>query len=202
MNPNTGERKPRLLVIIASVRDGRVGKPVGDWFVEFAQNHGAFEVEIADLKTIDLPLMTEPNHPRLKSYTQEKTWQWSRTVEAADAYVFVMPEYDFTASAPLINALDYLSQEWAYKPVALVSYGGISGGLRAAQSIKLLVTTLNMMPIKEAISIQWVASHIDDDDRFQPIDSHISSGTEMLNALARWSQALSTLRVTELAEVE
>jgi len=187
-------RKPRLLVIIASIREGRVGKPVGDWFVDFARKHGTFDIECADLAKIDLPLMTEPNHPRMKAYTQEKTWQWSRTVEAADAFVFVMPEYNFSATAPLINAIDYLVQEWAYKPVGLVSYGGISGGLRAAQDIKPLLTALSMMPIKEAITIQWVAKQVDDDGRFEPIDSHLSSGTAMLDALAAWSRALSTLR--------
>lgn len=194
---NTG--KPHLLVIVASVRDGRVGESVADWFVAFARQHGAFDIEVADLKKIDLPLMTEPNHPRLMEYTQEKTWEWSRAVAAADAYVFVMPEYNFAATAPLINALDYLVQEWAYKPVGLVSYGGISGGLRAAQSIKPLITSLSMMPIKEAITIQWVAKQIDDDGRFEPIASHISSGTGMLDALARWSAALTAMRSDESA---
>lgn len=187
-------RTPRLLVIVASVRDGRVGKPVGDWFVDFAREHGAFEVDVADLKEIDLPLMTEPNHPRLRQYTQEKTWAWSRMVDAADAFAVVMPEYNFAATAPLINALDYLVQEWAYKPVGLVTYGGISGGLRAAQSIKPLITSLNMMPIKEAIAIQWVASHVDDDGRFEPNEHHCSSGEAMLDALARWTRALMPMR--------
>lgn len=190
----TGEATPRLLVVIASMRDGRVGKAVGDWFAGFATEHGAFEVAVADLKAIDLPLMTEPNHPRLKQYTQDKTWEWSRTVEAADAFVFVTPEYNFVAPAPLINAIDYLVQEWAYKPAGLVSYGGVSGGLRAAQSIKPLITSMNMMPVKEAVTIQFVSSRVNDDGRFEPIDSHVSSGTAMLDALARWEAAMRTLR--------
>jgi NAD(P)H-dependent FMN reductase len=188
-------KKPQLLVIVASVRDGRVGRQVGDWFAAFAEEHGAFDVQIADLKEIDLPLMTEPNHPRLKQYTQEKTWEWSRTVEAADAFVFVMPEYNFVATAPLINAIDYLVHEWAFKPVGLVTYGGVSGGLRAAQSIKPLVTTMNMMPVKEGVTIQFVSHHFDEETgAFTPIDSHISSGTAMLDSLAKWERALRTMR--------
>jgi NAD(P)H-dependent FMN reductase len=62
----------------------------------------------------------------------EHTKRWSATVAAADAVVFVMPEYNRTFTAPLKNALDYLYYEWNYKPVGLVSYGGVSGGLRAA----------------------------------------------------------------------
>jgi len=190
---NTG--KPRLMVIVASVREGRVGKAVGDWFVEFAAEHGAFDVTVADLKEIDLPLMNEPNHPRLRQYTQEKTKRWSAMVDSCDAYVFVMPEYNYSATAPLINALDYLSQEWTHKPVGLVSYGGVSGGLRAQQHIKSVITCLSMMPLKEAVAVQFVNNHINQETGvFQPIESHQSSGTAMLDELVRWSAALRTLR--------
>ena len=58
-----------------------------------------------------------------------------------------MPEYNYGFNAPLKNAIDYLHWEWQYKPVGLVSYGGVSGGTRAAQMIKQVVTTLKMVPI-------------------------------------------------------
>jgi NAD(P)H-dependent FMN reductase len=191
----SGERRPRLLVVITSVRDGRVGKAVGDWFTGVAEGHGGFDVTVADLKAIDLPLMTEPNHPRLKKYTQERTWAWSRMVDAADAFVFVMPEYNFVAPATLVNAIDYLVHEWAYKPAGIVSYGGVSGGLRAAQSIKPLITSMNMMPVKEQVMVQLVAQHIDaETGAFMPIEAHGTSGAVMLDALARWERAMRPLR--------
>lgn len=195
MPDNGTQSKPQLLVVVASVRDGRVGGAVGDWFIELARTHGGFDAKVADLKQIDLPLMTEPNHPRLKQYTQPKTWEWSRTVEDADAFVFVMPEYDFVAPASLINAIQYLSQEWAYKPVGIVSYGGVSGGLRATQSIKPLVTSMNMMPVKESVAIQFVSKQIDEaTGAFAATEAHESGGTAMLDALVKWEQALRTMR--------
>jgi NAD(P)H-dependent FMN reductase len=181
------------MVIIASIRDGRVGKPVGDWFEGVAREHGGFDVTVADLKEIDLPLMTEPNHPRLKQYTQPQTWAWSERVEAADAFAFVMPEYNYGTTAPLINALDYLVQEWAYKPVGLVSYGGVSGGLRAQQHLKPKLTALNMHPLKESVSVQFVAKHVED-GVFTPIESHVSSANDMLDSLQKWERALSAMR--------
>ena len=194
------DRKPQLMVVYVSMRDGRRGKAVGEWFTGCAREHGSFDVVVADLKEIDLPLMTEPNHPSMKQYTQEKTWEWSRMVDAADAFVFVTPEYNYTAPAPLVNAIDYLSQEWAYKPVGLVSYGGVSGGLRSAQSIKPLITTMNMMPLKEGVMVQGVANHIDDETgRFQPTDSHETSATAMLDALVQWEKAMHQLRVPAAA---
>lgn len=69
------------------------------------------------------------------------------------AFVFVMPEYNYGFSAPLKNAIDYLYTEWQYKPVGFVSYGMASGGLRAVQVIKQVVTTLKMMPANEAVTV-------------------------------------------------
>lgn len=188
-----GAGRPRLMIIIASIRDGRAGLPVGHWFANLAEEHGAFDVTVADLKAIDLPLMTEPNHPRLREYTQPKTWEWSAMVDSADAFVFVMPEYNYGVTAPLVNAIDYLNQEWQYKPVGLVSYGGVSGGLRAAQHVKQKVTTLNMHPLAQGVMVQFVANHIAD-GVFSPEESHTSSASDMLDALARWEHALRELR--------
>jgi NAD(P)H-dependent FMN reductase len=78
---------PRLRIIIASTRPGRVGLPVGDWFEGVAGAHGGFEVEVNDLADLDLPFMDEPNHPRLRRYTSEHTRGWSAVVDASDAFV-------------------------------------------------------------------------------------------------------------------
>lgn len=196
------DHKPTLMIIVGSVRDGRVGKAVADWFTGIAEGHGAFNVTVADLKGLDLPLMTEPNHPRLRQYTQPKTKRWSAMVDAADAFVLVTPEYNYSAPASLINALDYLSQEWAYKPVGLVSYGGLSGGLRAAQHIKSVLTCLQMMPMKEGVTVQFVAKQINPETGgFEAnTDSLASSANDMLDALVRWEAALRTMRAPVAAD--
>lgn len=103
---------PRLQIIIASTRPGRVGPTVAEWFYRFAEQHGGFEVELVDLAEADLPLLDEPAHPRLKQYSQEHTRAWSRKVDSADAFVIVTPEYNFGSPPALVNALNYLYQEW------------------------------------------------------------------------------------------
>ena len=185
--------KPVLKIIIASTRPGRVGDKVGRWVTAAAQAHAAFSVEVLDLAEIALPLMDEPNHPRLATYTHDHTKAWSASVASADAFVFVMPEYNYAFTAPLKNALDYLFVEWQHKAVGLVSYGGVSGGLRAAQMIKQVVTTLSMMPIVEAIALPMVATMIKDGE-FVPSEMAEQSATAMLDSLARWTPALQTLR--------
>ncbi len=190
----SNQTNPKLLVIIASTRPGRVGLPVAQWFTAHAEAHGRFDVEVADLAEIDLPFMDEPNHPRLRRYTQEHTKRWSATVDAADAFVVVTPEYNYGFTAPLKNAIDYLHYEWSTKPLGIVSYGGVSAGTRAAQMIKQVVTTLSVMPLNAAVSIPFVQQFIDDEERVQPNETMEAAATTMLDELARWESALTPLR--------
>ncbi len=182
------------MIVIASTRPGRVGLPVGQWFDARARAHGGFDVDLADLAEIDLPFMDEPNHPRLQQYTKEHTKKWSARVSAAEAFVFVTPEYNYGLCAPLKNAIDYLHNEWRYKPFGFVSYGGVSAGTRAVQMAKQVLSPLRMFPTAEAVSIPFVAQFIDDDDELQANDLMNQAADAMLDELVRVSAALATLR--------
>lgn len=183
-----------LQIIIASTRPGRVGLPVGRWFEDHARAHSDFDVEVVDLLELGLPFMDEPNHPRLRQYTHQHTRDWSAKVDAADAFVLVMPEYNYGFTAPLKNAIDYLHVEWQYKPVGLVSYGGVAAGTRAAQMIKQVLTTLKMTPLVEAVSIPFVAQFIDEDGVFVPTELVEGAADAMLVEMARVDGALRGLR--------
>ena len=185
---------PRLQIIIASTRPGRIGLPVGLWFEGRARAHAAFDVEVADLAEIALPFMDEPNHPRLRDYTHEHTKDWSAKVDAADAFVFVMPEYNYGFNAPLKNAIDFLHYEWRHKPVGFVSYGGVSAGTRAAQMLKPVLLALKMMPLYDAVSIPFVANFIDDDGELQANEVMERAADAMLDELLRVGDALRPLR--------
>jgi NAD(P)H-dependent FMN reductase len=186
--------QPILQVIVASTRPGRVGPVVADWFAQLARQHDGFEVRVTDLAELALPLMDEPHHPKLRNYQHEHTKAWSRIVADADAFVFVMPEYNYTFTAPLKNAIDYLHTEWAYKPVGFVSYGGISGGLRAVQSLKPVVTTLNMFPVPASVALPFVANSIVE-GVLEPSELADGTAKSMLDELVRLSAALKPLRV-------
>jgi NAD(P)H-dependent FMN reductase len=185
---------PNLLIIIASTRPGRVGLPIGRWFEQRARDHGGFDVTVADLAEWRLPFMDEPNHPRLQRYSHQHTKRWSAAVEAADAFVFVMPEYNHGINAPLKNAIDYLHNEWMYKPLGLVSYGGVSAGTRAAQMVKQVVLSVKLTPVGEAVSIPFVKQFLDDDGLIQANEAMLQSSTAMLDELVRVEAALRPLR--------
>lgn len=184
----------KLHIIICSTRPGRVGPSVAHWFHDFARQHGGFDAELVDLADFNLPVYDEPAHPRMQQYQHEHTKRWSKSVAAADAYVFVTPEYNYSPPPSLVNALDYVYREWNYKPCGFVSYGGVSGGLRATQMERLHVTTLKMMPMAEGVMIPMVASHIDDSGAFGSNELIDASAKIMLDELLRWAEALRSMR--------
>ncbi|MBC8131887.1 MAG: NAD(P)H-dependent oxidoreductase [Deltaproteobacteria bacterium] len=184
----------KLHIIVVSTRPGRVGPSIAAWFEDFARRNGKFEVRLVDLAEVNLPFLDEPAHPRLMKYQHEHTKQWSATVAAADAFAFVMPEYNHGAPATLVNALDFVFREWHYKPACFVSYGGQSGGIRAVQMVKPILTTLKMMPIPEAVAIPFFSQHRDATGKFTATEAHEKAATDMLGELSRWAEALKPLR--------
>jgi len=184
-----------LQIVIVSTREQRQGPAVARWFRAQAEKHAGFELELVDLAEVNLPLLDEPHHPRLANYTHEHTKRWSAIVSRADAFVFVTPEYNYGSPPSLVNALDYLLREWAYKPVGFVSYGGISGGTRSVQMTKQIVTGLRMMPMVEAVNIPMFTQYIDrHTHEFKPTEVQEKASVAMLDELARWTEALAPLR--------
>lgn len=183
-----------LKIIISSTRPGRKGPAVASWIHELAKGHGAFQVELLDLAEINLPFFDEPNHPRLQKYEHQHTKDWSKLISAADAFIIVTPEYNYGYPAPLKNALDYLYNEWTYKPVAFVSYGGLSGGIRAVQMLKQVVTAMKMVPLVESVNIPFFTKFLDDQDRFNGDESLTKSANGMLDELAKWTEPLVGMR--------
>lgn len=186
----------RLMVIIGSTRPGRVGPAVANWFARRVEEDGRFELDLVDLAELALPFMDEPNHPRLQKYTHPHTIAWAARVEAADAVVFVTPEYNHGFPAPLKNAIDYLQIEWGHKAAGFISYGGVSAGTRAVQMLKQVVVALRMMPATAAVPIPFIARKIDADGQFQADQPLEDSVAAMLPEMERIARALRTLRVS------
>lgn len=183
----------RLHTIVASTRPGRVGSAVGRWFHTHAEASDAFDAHLVELARFALPVYDEPKHPSKQDYAHAHTRSWAESVAAADAFVFVTPEYNFNPTPALVNALTYLYLEWNYKPAAFVSYGGVSGGLRAVQSAKLLLSTLKVVPIVESVTIPFVSKSLED-GAFKPNELQTESAGALLKELARWTEALKPLR--------
>ncbi|MBE7177563.1 MAG: NAD(P)H-dependent oxidoreductase [Mucilaginibacter polytrichastri] len=183
-----------LKIITSTNRPGAKGIRIAQWIAAQVAEAQLFDIELLDLAVINLPFMDEPEHPRLQRYTHEHTKLWSQTISDADAFIIALGEYNHGFPAPIKNAIDYLVKEWAYKPVALVSYGGTSGGLRAMAMLKPTLLALNMMPLSESVSVPFFSRYFNADDQFLP-DNHVKKSTEtMITELHRWSLALKGMR--------
>ena len=188
--------RPRLQVIIGATRPGRIGPQVARWFLDVAADHPSFDVELVDLAEVNLPMLDEPENPaRGGVFHHEHSRAWSRTVAGADAFVFVVPEYNNGYNAAVKNALDYLYYEWHDKAAGFVSYGGnMGGGTRAVQALKPVLLSLRMVPVHEAVSIPFIQTMLDEQGRFQGTPSLARAAVAMLDEIARRERALHHLR--------
>jgi NAD(P)H-dependent FMN reductase len=184
----------KIKVITSTTREGRKGIAIANWITGVAKQNSTFDVELLDLAEINLPFMDEPHHPRLQKYTHAHTKSWSAKISEADAFIFVLAEYNFGFPAPIKNAIDYLFNEWKYKPIAFVSYGGVSAGLRATQMLKQVVTAVYMTPVVDQVNLPFFAKLINDKGIFTPDALIAKSADVMLKELEQFTEVLKGMR--------
>ena len=152
----------RTMIIVGSVRPGRIGLSIARWVQERAEAAG-LDVDFADLAEINLPFLDEPSVPEL-NLPQEKDHSraWSERVKKASSVILISPEYNHGYSPALKNALDYLFFEWQRKHVAIVSYGGLSGGTRAASALESVLAFLGMIRTLENAALPHAGQRVVD----------------------------------------
>ena len=181
------------MVIVGSIRPGRIGLPVAQWARDRLAEREGVEIDFVDLAELALPFLDEPAHPAKRSYTKPHTIAWSERVAAAEAFVFVTPEYNHSYSPVLKNAVDFLFQEWAGKPVGFVSYGGLAGGARAVAAYEPVLSTVGLVKVPANVEIASVSSKIVDGafDGDAPTAAILST---MVEQLITYSAALAAVR--------
>lgn len=184
----------RLMIIIGSVRPGRAGLPIGSWVRDRAEAHGGFEIDLVDLLELGLPFMDEPAHPSLRQYTKPHTVAWSERVEAADAFIFVTPEYNHSYAPALKNAIDFLNGEWWRKPVGFVSYGGVSGGTRGVVALDQAINGLGLVKVGANLEVNF-AGRMVADGVFTPGEKELAVLDKELAELIDLSEVLRPSRL-------
>ncbi|MEU9985078.1 NAD(P)H-dependent oxidoreductase [Streptomyces sp. NPDC050856] len=180
-------RPLRLAVVLGSNREGRFAPVVADWFLSRARRHGGFTVDVVDLAEADLPtaLSHEPD-PAVRAQLA----QVSPVLADADAFVVLTPEYNHSFPAVLKSLIDWHFTEWQAKPVGFVSYGGISGGLRAVEQLRLVFAELHAVTVRETVSFHNAHTHFDDTGRHKDPARPDAAAEAMLDQLAWWGHAL------------
>ncbi|GAB7180889.1 NAD(P)H-dependent oxidoreductase [Kitasatospora sp. Ki12] len=183
----------KVAVVVGSTRDGRFGPVVADWLLGHLDARGDMTADPIDLVATPLPTTFPSFGGELPPDEAALLAAVSPRLEAADAFVFVTPEYNHSFPAPLKNAIDWHNRQWHGKPVAFVSYGGLSGGLRAVEQLRVVMAELNAATIRNTVSFHGAAQCFDADGKALDPAADAAAKT-MLDQLAWWAQALREAR--------
>lgn len=143
----------KIGIILASVREGRVGESVAKHVLKLAKESKTAEYSLIDLKEINLPLLNEPFPAVMNNYQYPHTKSWSKTVASFDAFIIVTPEYNHGYPASIKNALDYLYVEWNNKPLAFVAYGYSASGARSIEQLRQVTSYLQLKALWKDVVI-------------------------------------------------
>lgn len=151
-------RRPHILVIFGSTRQGRNGDKVVRWLMSRLETQPKATFELLDLRELALPFFDAPAGPAYGPVSAAARG-WAARVDNADGFIFVTPEYNHGYPAPLKNAIDHLYHEWGHKPAAIVNYGGFAGGYRAAEQLRQVLVELKIVPVREQVGVPaiWAA---------------------------------------------
>lgn len=183
----------RLAVIVASTREGRLGDRVAGWFADLARQHPEFSVDVVDLAEVGLPAVQSGAHPKSGRYSPA-VQAFAERIGAADAFVVVTPEYNHGYPASLKTALDAVYAEWVAKPAGFVSYGGVSGGIRAVEQLRQVLGELHVVAIRDGVALPMAARMFDEDGELIDDGTVSTAAKLMLDRLEWWTAALRTAR--------
>ena len=181
------------MIVVGSVRPGRVGLPIAEWVRSRVEQESDLTVDFVDLAELDLPFMDEPNHPILQQYTKPHTIAWAERVAAADAFIFVTPEYNHSFSPALKNAIDFLNKEWWRKPYGVVSYGGVSAGTRGVTALEPVVNPLGLVRTGAFVELPFGGKQVVD-GVFVAGDKETTISGHMIADLVKLAEGLKPLR--------
>jgi NAD(P)H-dependent FMN reductase len=186
--------KPKIGIIVGSVRQGRFADHPAKWINAFAGQRDDIEVELLDLRDYPMPFFNEATSPAYGPSKNEVALRWQKKVASLDGFIIVTSEYNRGPPASLKNALDYAYGEWNKKSVGFVAYGGV-GGARAVEQLRLNCIELQMAPIRAAVHIQLPVylAVLKEGKSLKEFEDVLMPGT-MLDQLVWWTNALKAAR--------
>jgi NAD(P)H-dependent FMN reductase len=176
----------RIAVVIGSNREGRFGGAVAHWLLRTIAPIDGIEIDTIDLADLDL-------HTRIRVEPSPTIRAISHRVAAADAFVFITPEYNHSYPASIKTFIDLHVEEWCGKAVGFVSYGGIAGGLRSVEALRLVFASLNAATVRNTVSFANAWNQFIDGEPIDPVRS-ATAAESLVGQLKWWGHALRNAR--------
>ena len=174
-----------VAVIVGSTRPDRRAPRIVRWLMAQLDERADLRVDLLDLDDIDLPA-------RLPAADAPGAVALTRRVADADAFIVVTPEYNHGYPASLKQAIDVPYREWNAKPVAFVSYGGMSGGIRAVEQLRQVFAELHAVTIRDGVALP--GSKVDANGTAEDAEGCAAAAKVMLDELVWWALALRDAR--------
>ena len=188
--------KPKINVILSSIREGRAGESVANWAMSELKKHDDAEYELVDLKDYPLPLFDSAMSPSMNNtgdYGNETVNKRARKIAEGDGFIFIVPEYNHGYSSALKNAIDHIYTEWNNKAAGFISYGSIAGGSRSVEQLRQVMAELQIADVRAAVHIPNVWAAFNDEGQLS--DPSVGEPIATMAAqLTNWSSALKTIR--------
>lgn len=186
--------KPKIHVILGSIREGRAGEKIAHWFMDTIKDYEHADLELVDLLDFSLPMFAEavPSSMREGKHSNPAIQKWLDKVAEADGYIIITPEYNHSFSSVLKNALDYPYKEWNHKPIGFVGYGGFAGGARAVEQLRQVVSELRMYDVRDQVLIPTVWNAFDQDGRLQNVEIHTKNALLIVDEVSSLAKQLKS----------
>jgi NAD(P)H-dependent FMN reductase len=185
---------PHILVFYGSRRIGAAAPMVGAWLEEKLKSETRATFSFVDVAKLNLPLydLEWPLAP-LGPFPSPDHETWAREAGKADAFIVITNEYNHAAAPVVKNAIDLLKAQWEKKPIAIMSYGGVLGGGRAAEHLRHVFAELYAMTIREQLYVPHVYAGADKNGKLKD-EAVVGDLEKFMDLLLWWTHALKTAR--------
>lgn len=153
----------RILVFYGSYRRDRQGIRLADYCVRELAARGA-DVELIDAKAVGLPMLDRMYKEYPEGEAPEAMAALAEKIRKADAFLFVVGEYNWSVQPGLKNLTDHFLEEWFWRPAAIASYSaGRLGGVRSALAWRDILGEMGMVVVSSTIAVGPVQDALDED---------------------------------------
>lgn len=153
----------RFLIFYGSYRRDRAGIRLADYAVAQLQARG-HDAELIDAQAVGLPMLDRMFKEYPEGEAPTAMAALADKIRAADGYVFVTGEYNWSVQPGLKNLTDHYLEEWAWRPAGILSYSaGRFSGVRAGLAWHGILSEMGIAVISSTIGVGQIGAALDAD---------------------------------------
>jgi NAD(P)H-dependent FMN reductase len=150
-----------ILVFYGSYRSDRMGIRLADYIVRRLSENGD-AVELIDAKSIGLPMLDRMYKEHAPGTAPAELEALAAKIKAADAFLFVVGEYNWGVQPGLKYLTDHFLEEWFWRPAAIASYSaGRFAGARASLAWHGILSEMGMVVTSSTLAVGPISAALD-----------------------------------------